>query len=129
MPRLSERQRATPCESGSADATSRTPRGSWSSAKNVPENMYIGITHEAEDGVDLGDRPQPTAQAAAGAAKARPVRSAAGSAASTHQPAATPNSAITATNAALEVSRRKAMKSRWPARISPGSSGVVAAVR
>ena len=45
VPRLSERHSATPCASGSAEAIEADSVGQLdSSAKKVPENMYIGIS-------------------------------------------------------------------------------------
>jgi len=64
VPRLSERHRATPWESGNAEATRRMPRGNWSSAKNVPENMYIGMTTNRKTALILDVDRRPTAQAA-----------------------------------------------------------------
>ena len=123
------RQSWTPCQSGRASTTTRSRRGSCAVAKNVPENMYIGMITKRKTVLIFRGKRTPTAHAAAGAANAIPVRSAAGSTASAHQPSETPNAAMTATKAALEVSTRKAMNSRCPPRISDGSSGVVAAAR
>ena len=43
VPRLNARHSATPCHSGVALASARSPAGSWDSGKNVPENSISGI--------------------------------------------------------------------------------------
>ncbi len=123
------RHSSTPCQSGSTYATGRTQCGSWATAKNVPENMYIGMITKRKTVLTCVYERRPTHQAASGAANAMPVSSAAGATARTHQPRETPNAPITTTNAALELSTRNAMYRRCPPRISSGSSGVVVAAR
>ena len=105
------------------------PAAAARSAKNVPENMYIGMITKRK--TVLICRAERTADGPCRGRRGErePGQSAAGSTASAHQPSETPNTAMTATKAALEVSTRNAMNSRCPPMISDGSSGVVAAAR
>src|SRR5665213_4508939 len=96
VPRLSVRQRSTPCHSGVAYASARSARGSWVTGKKVPENRYNGITTHLKRLPTTFGLDTVAANAAVGVAKASPVSVAAGTASRTSHDLTAPKAAIPA---------------------------------